>query len=58
MTGPGKFLVIVALTAGISGCHLLCKGFSCSHGLFVKSTEMRGVGVLGGIVVLDGGPAT
>ena len=27
-------------TGGISGCHLLCNGVSCSHGAFFGSTDM------------------
>ena len=38
------------LTAGMSGCQRLCSGFSCSHGLFLMSTVMSGVGVRGGIL--------
>jgi hypothetical protein len=40
------------LTAGMSGCHLLCSGFSCSHGFLEMSTLMRGVGVRGGMLLL------
>jgi hypothetical protein len=34
----------------MSGCHLLCRGFSCSHGFLLMSTMIRGVGVLGGML--------
>ena len=27
-------------TGGMSGCHLLCSGVSCSHGAFFGSTDM------------------
>ena len=27
-------------TGGMSGCHLLCNGVSCSHGAFFGSTDM------------------
>lgn len=43
-------MTVTVLTAGMSGCHLLCRGFSCSHGLLLISTEIRGVGVLGGML--------
>lgn len=42
-----------ALTAGMSGCHLLCRGFSCSHGFLLRSTVISGVGVLGGMLALS-----
>ena len=38
-------------TGGISGCHLLCRGIVCSHGLFFGSTVTTGRGVLGAIRV-------
>ena len=42
----------VVLTAGMSGCHLLCSGFSCSQAFLVMSTLMRGVGVRGAMLLL------
>lgn len=41
---------IVNLTAGMSGCHRLCSGFSCSHAFFLTSTVIRGIGVFGAIM--------
>jgi hypothetical protein len=46
------FIHKLMLTAGISGCHLLCSGFSCSHGFLEMSTLIRGVGVRGGMLLL------